>query len=115
MYDRRYPVEDYVASSGDSSLTGEDLKDADLRHMDLSEKILFGTDLRGANLYGTKISLKCESFDGAKLDNTQVAKLLLMIQLADIDPKYQVGLRDLVRRVTGDKHFAALNKWMKLA
>ena len=108
-------MEDYVSASGDCSLTGADLKDADLRHLDLSDKILFGADLRGANLYGAKIAIKCEQFDGAKLDNTQVCKLLLMIQLADIDPKLQIGLRDLVRRVSGDKHFEALSKWMKLA
>ena len=108
-------MEEYVASTGDSSLTGEDLRDLDLRHQDLTDKILFQTDLRGANLYGASISLKCETFDGTKLDDLQVAKLLLMIQLADINPKFQVGLRDLVRRVTGDKHFAALERWLRLS
>lgn len=106
---------EYVSSSGDSSLVGADLKDADLRHLDLSTHIMFGADLTGANLYDTKISLRCEQFDGATLDDIQVAKLLLMIQLGNINSKYQVGLRDLVRRVTGDKHFEALSRWMKLA
>lgn len=102
-------------SNGDQSLTGEDLRDADLRHIDLSGKILFQTDLRGANLYNAKVSLKCETFDGVKLDNEQMAKLLLMISMADVDPKFQVGLRDLVRRVTGDAHFRALERWLKLS
>jgi len=104
-----------MASNGDTSLTGADLSGADFRHMDLSGKILFGTDLRGANLYDAKISLTCETFDGVKLDNTQFAKLLLMLQMADVDPKFQVGLRDLVRRVTGDTHFTALQRWLRLA
>ncbi len=104
-----------MASNGDSSLTGVDLTGADLRHLDLSGKILFGTDLRGANLHDTKISLTCETWDGVKLDDIQVAKLLLMIQMADINPKFQVGLRDLVRRVTGDTHFTALSRWLRLA
>lgn len=107
--------EEYVSSNGDTSLVGKDLSGADLRHHNLTSKILFGTDLRGANLYDARISLRCETFDGAKLDNTQVAKLLLMIQLADIDPKLQVGLRDLVRRVTGERHFEALQRWLRLA
>lgn len=106
---------EYMSSTGDTSLTGQDLSGADLRHIDLADKILFGTDLRGADLYDARITLKCETFDGVKLDDTQVAKLLLMFQLADINPKFQVGLRDLVRRVTGDRHFTALQRWLRLA
>ena len=97
------------------SLVGADLRNEDLRHSDLTEQILFGSDFRGSNLYGAKISLKCETFDGAKFDSESVAKLLLMISLADIDPKWQVGLRDLVRRVTGEQFFAALQRYLQIA
>jgi hypothetical protein len=94
---------------------GADLSNQDLRHTDFTNKILFGTNLRGSELYGAAISLKCDTFDGAKFDPSQVATLLLMISLADIDPKFQVGLRDLVRRVTGEKHFAALQRYLQVA
>lgn len=94
---------------------GADLSNQDLRHTDLTNKILFGANLRGSELYGASISLKCPTFDGTKLDETQVATLLLMISLADINPKFQVGLRDLVRRVTGDKHFALLQRYLQIA
>lgn len=106
---------EYVSSQGDSSLAGKDLSGTDLRHRDLSDFILFQTDLRGANLYGCKFKASCEQFDGVKLDDETVAKLLLMIQMADISPKWQVGLRDLVRRTTGDNFFRALQRWLKLA
>lgn len=115
MYALGVPLEnEFVANTGDTSLTGQDLNGADLRHQNLVDKILFGTDLRGADLYDARIALKCQTFDGCKLDDEQVAKLLLMIQLADINPKWQVGLRDLVRRVTGEKYFAKLARWLRL-
>jgi hypothetical protein len=98
----------------DKTYVGKDLTNEDLRHHDLSGKILFNTDLRGSNLHGVRISLECSTFDGVKLDDEQVAKLLLMLSLADINPKFQVGLRDLTRRVTGDKFFAALQRYLQL-
>ncbi len=98
----------------DVSLVGADLQGADLRHVDLRGKVLFQADLRGANLFNTGFSMRCQTFDGVKLDPQQVAQLLLMIQTADIDPKYQVGIRDLVKRVIGEDKYKALYKWLKL-
>lgn len=108
-------MEDYTKAEGDLTLAGADLSGTDLRHKDLSDMILFGTDLRGSKLYGAKVALRCESFDGVKLDDSQFATLLLMLQMCDVNPKFQVGLRDLVRRVTGDQHFHTLQRWLKLA
>lgn len=106
--------EQYGASQGDPLLTGKDLREADLRFKDLSDYILFGTDLRGADLYGAKIALKCEQVDGCKIDDIQAAKLFLMLSLFDMNPKYQVRLRDMVRAVTGEKHYTALERWLKI-
>jgi hypothetical protein len=108
------PVENVSCASDDTSLVGADLRDADLRHVDLRGKVLFQADLRGANLYNTGISLRCQTFDGVTLDNDQVAQLLLMLQTADIDPKAQVGMRDLVKRLVGEAKYKALFKWLKL-
>lgn len=101
--------------SDPKQFVGADLSNQDLRHADLTNKILFGANLRGSELYGISISLKCETFDGCKLDETQVATLLLMIAQADMNSKFQVGLRDLVRRVTGEKHFAALQRYLHVS
>jgi hypothetical protein len=98
----------------DTSLVGADLRDHDLRHVDLRDRVLFQADLRGAKLYNMGISLRCQTFDGVKLDKTQVAQLLLMLQTADIDPKFQVGLRDLVKRVCGEDEYKVLIRWLKL-
>lgn len=107
-------MENVSCASDDTSLVGADLRESDLRHVDLRGKVLFQADLRGANLYNTGISLRCQTFDGAKLDNDQVAQLLLMLQTADIDPKAQVGIRDLVKRLVGEAKYKALFKWLKL-
>ncbi len=98
----------------DTSLVGADLRESDLRHVDLRGKVLFQADLRGADLYNVGFSMRCQTFDGVKLDPVQVAQLLLMIQTADIDPKYQVGLRDLVKRVVGEEKYKALYRWLRL-
>lgn len=109
-----FPVENQSTEGDDPTLVGADLRDTDLRHRDLSDLILFQTDLRGANLYGAKVSLRCQTFDSVKLSDEQVSQILLMLQTADINPKFQVGIRDLVRRVTGEKYFAALSRWLRL-
>ena len=108
-------MEENMSGVGDdASLVGADLREADLRHHDLRGKVLFQTDLRGANLYNVGFSMRCQTWDGVKLDAEQVAQLLLMIQSADIDPKFQVGIRDLVKRVVGEAKYKALHKWLKL-
>ncbi len=108
-------MDETMACEGDdTSLVGADLREADLRHMDLRKKVLFQADLRGAKLYNVSFSMRCQTWDGVKLDNEQVAQLLLMIQSADIDPKFQVGLRDLVRRVSGEGKYKALSRWLHI-
>lgn len=108
-------MEENMSGVGDdTSLVGADLREADLRHVDLRGKVLFQADMRGANLYNTGFSMRCQTFDGARLDNQQVAQLLLMIQTADIDPKFQVGIRDLVKRVIGEDKYKVLYRWLKL-
>lgn len=107
-------MEEMSTESDDRSLVGQDLRNEDLRHFDLSDKVLFQADLRGAKLYGAKVSIKCAQFDGVRLDQDQVAQLLLLIQSADIDPKFQVGLRDLVKRVIGEARFKAIYRWLHL-
>jgi hypothetical protein len=97
----------------DISLVGADLREADLRNTDLSNKVLFLTDLRGAKLYGAKVALECQQFHKVRLDNTQVATLLLMIALADIEPKYKQGLQQLVQSVVGDQ-YEALQRMLRL-
>lgn len=98
----------------DTSLVGKDLSGQDLRHRDLSGKVLFETDLRNAKLYGAKISLACETFDGVKLDDSQVALLLIMISKAEMDPVYQEGLRRLVYQAMGEYRYSALLRMTSL-
>lgn len=98
----------------DSSLTGKDLRGQDLRYSDLTDKVLFETDLRGADLYGAKISLHCQTFDGVKLDNSQVAYLLMMLSKADIDPQYRDGIHKLTRAVAGERAYQVLLRLMSL-
>jgi uncharacterized protein YjbI with pentapeptide repeats len=99
----------------DSSLVGKDLREEDLRFKDLSDKILFQTDLRSARMYGAKISLQCETFDSVQLDNEQVASLLFMISQADIDHQWTVGLEKLIYDVAGEKTAKALQRFLRLA
>jgi hypothetical protein len=98
----------------DASLAGKNLSGLDLRGDDLTGKVLFATDLRGAKLYGARISLQCQTFDGAKLDNTQVAQLLLMLSLADIDPALQGQLDQLAKQAAGPS-YGALKRLLRLA
>lgn len=106
--------ENMSCASDDTSLVGADLREADLRHVDLRGKVLFQADLRGANLYDTGVSLRCQTFDSVKLDDTQVCQLLLMIQSADINPKLQVRLRDTVRAILGEDKYKVMTRWLKI-
>lgn len=86
-----------------------------MSELDLSEQVLYGKDLRGQNLYGAKVSLKCDTFDGVLIDNQQLALLLLLIQLAEIDHQYQQRLRDLARDIVGEEHYRVLLRYMLVA
>ena len=89
---------------------------SDLRCQDLSDRVLFGHDLSGTKLYGAKISLRCETFDGLKLDDTQLAMLLLMIsQVSMPTTAWRDGLRQLVRDEIGDDAFRTLERYLQLA
>jgi uncharacterized protein YjbI with pentapeptide repeats len=98
----------------DVSMAGKDFRGQSLRNADLTDKILFGTDLREADLYGAKISLLCQTFDGVKLSDLQVAYLLLMIAQADIDPVYQRGLHDLTLSVIGKTKHGVLLRMLRV-
>jgi uncharacterized protein YjbI with pentapeptide repeats len=104
-----------MPSEPDSSLAGKDLSGQDLRYTDLSDKVLFDTDLRGAQLYGVRLSMLCQQFDGVKLDNTQIASLLMIISQADIDPRFKQGLNALVESVAGSSSYKALQRMLRLA
>lgn len=97
-----------------TELAGADLRDKDLRHQNLAGKVLFGADLRGARLNGTRVSLECSTFDGAKFDDQQVAMLLMMVSMADINQEWIDGLRDLVKRVAGEPKFEALERYLQI-
>jgi uncharacterized protein YjbI with pentapeptide repeats len=96
----------------DTSLAGQDLRDRDLRHQDLTGKSLFGADLSGSQLYGAQISLLCSTFDGVKLDNNQIALLLLMISQADIDPRWRPNLRLLVASIIGKDQLKVFDRYL---
>jgi hypothetical protein len=96
------------------ALIGKDCSGQDFRNKDLTGNVLFGTDMRGAKLNGVRVSLECKTFDGVQLDDSQVAVFLLMLQTADINPEWQDGLRDLVRRVSGEKAFETLSRYLKI-
>jgi hypothetical protein len=95
-------------------MAGGDFKGTDLRLRDLSNHVLFDADLRGAKLHGAKIALVCHQFDGVKLDNEQVAYLLLMISQANIDPRYVTGIQETVARVVGKDAYQALQRLLRL-
>lgn len=101
-------------TSADTSLAGTDLRGSDLRGKDFTNHVLFGTDLRGARLYGLKIALKCQSFDGVKLDSEQVGLLLLMISLADIDPDIVEALRALVKEHIGAQALDTMSRYLQI-
>jgi hypothetical protein len=74
------------------------------------------TDLRRAKLYGAKISLTCDTFDGVKLDETQMATLLLMIAQAHMPTTAWLdGIRDLVASEIGVKELDKLERYLGLA
>jgi hypothetical protein len=88
----------------------------DLRYRDLTEQVLFHVDLRGKKLYGAKISLKCETFDGLKLDPTQMSMLLLMISLADMSTTaWRDGLLNLIESEIGAQELKTLKRYLQLA
>ena len=104
-----------MAKAPDTSLVGADLREADLRGQDLTGKVMFGADARGAKFYGAKVAISCEQWDGLKLDAEQFALLLLLISRADVDPRWQRGLRALVTEVCGDRHAATYQRYLDLA
>lgn len=104
-----------MAKDRDNSLVGKDLREHDLRGADLRGKVLFGAQLQGAKLYGAQIDLACDLFDGVGLDSEQVSMLLLMLSLADIDPRFKQGLSDLVTEVVGESNAAAYRRYLKVA
>jgi hypothetical protein len=94
----------------------KDLAGQDLRNQDLSERTMFGVDLRGAKLYGAKVSLKCEQFDGVKLDDDQMAQLLLMIAESDTDVNtgWYSEIHQAVRSCLGRERYQAHCRLLRL-
>ena len=86
-----------------------------LANVDLTGRVLFGVDLQGKQLYGVKVSMTCDTWDGVKLDNRQLALLLLMIGLTDTDPRWRAGLHQLVRSVMGESDYRLLSRYLQLA
>lgn len=97
-----------METSLDTSLAGKDLRGQDLRGFDFTGKVLFGTDLRGAKLYGAMFSAQCANWEGLKLDNDQVAWLLLLI--SKIDAPHTRSLRALARDVVGVERFRQIER-----
>lgn len=91
------------------------LTSQNLANVDLTDQVLFGADLQGKQLYGVKIRLTCDTFDGVKLDNRQVALLLLMMGLTDTDPRWKRGLHQLVLSVIGEREYRILTRYIQLA
>lgn len=98
----------------DTALAGQSLANADLRGHDLTNKILFQTDLRGAQLYNARISLTCSTFDGLRLDSEQVAVLLKLIALADVDERWIVGINSLVASVTSPAKLRVIDRYLQI-
>ena len=88
--------------------------DEDLRNVDLTGQVLFYCDFRGANLYNAKISLNCATFHGLKLDDTQVATLLRLVGLAQIDAAWKDGLRLLIESIIGKDRNDLLSRYLKI-
>lgn len=104
-----------MAQEIDTSLAGKDLSGRDLRGYDFTGKSLFGTELSGAQLYGAKIDIACHTFDGLKIDDTQIATLLLMFGMADIDASWKSALEHIVRIRVGDDRLSVLRRYLQLA
>jgi uncharacterized protein YjbI with pentapeptide repeats len=98
----------------DRSLVGRDLRNKDLRYYDFRNKILFGVDLRDSRLYGSSITLECQTFDGVKLDNRQVAMLLMMLAQADIDPNLKSELLKAAEFSIGSDAFQVLQRVLRI-
>lgn len=91
------------------------LAQQNLATVDLSDQVLFGVDLQGKQLYGVKVRMICDTFDGVKLDNRQIALLLLMIGLTDSDPRWKAGVHQLVKAVIGEREYRVLVRYLQLA
>jgi hypothetical protein len=100
-----------------SEYTAKDLSNRDLRGEDMTEQTLFETDLRGSKLYGIQVSMTCETWDGVKISQDQMAMLLLMISQADVEPRggWRDGLQQLVEREVGEHEFRTLKRYLQLS
>lgn len=98
----------------DTSLAGRDLRGTDCRTMDLTQKVLFQTDLRGARLRGAHFTLDCATFDGLKLDDRQVALFLLLLMKADIDPAWPPAVLEIVRQRLPPDELEAYQQYLQL-
>jgi hypothetical protein len=98
----------------DIHLVGQNLAGADFRNRDLSDHVLFNTDLRGADLYNATISVNCATFHGVKLDDRQVALLLKIISLANITPEWKEGITRLVADVITWKKAQAIDRFLQI-
>ena len=76
--------------------------------------MLFGTDLRGCRLQGAKLTLDCATFEGLKLDDDQVAMLLILIAKADIDARWSVSLQELVEQIVGTDRSSAIARIVRV-
>lgn len=99
----------------DTSWAGTDHRYADLREADLHGKVLFQCDLRGAALYGLVISVNCDTFDGVKLDDHQMATLLRVIGMAETtSPAWRNGIAALVTSIIGPEASAVLTRYLQI-
>jgi len=98
----------------DTSLAGTDLRGQDCRSVDLTNKVLFQTDLRGARLRGAHFTLDCATFDGLKLDDRQVALFLLLLMKADIDPAWLPPLLEIVRQHISPHELDVYQQYLQL-
>jgi hypothetical protein len=82
---------------------------------DFSGRVMYGEDLRHCRLYGAKVSLTCEQFDGVKLTDRQVSLLVLMLCEADFSKGMQDQLRMAVKESLGDEEYELLCRYLKVA
>lgn len=100
--------------SKDTSWVATDHRDTDLREFDARGKVLYACDVRGAALYGVGVSLNCDTFDGLKLDDDQVAMLLRVFMLADINPAWRDGVQALVISIIGAERNKLLSRYLQI-
>lgn len=98
----------------DTSWAGTDKSGTDLRNLDLRDKVLYRTDVRGAQLYNVGISVSCDTFDGLVLDDQQVGLFLKLIARSDIAQEWKAGLEALVQKVLGQRKSALLGRYLDL-